>query len=70
MELDVCQSLCQAICDHLIGWDVGKLDPFGSHLIADIMVLNVDVFCSRMENRIVGQGYGALVVSFQWQGDA
>ena len=30
------------------------------------MVLDIDMFSSRMEDRVVGQGYGSLVIAFQW----
>lgn len=70
MESDVRQGLCQAVCNHLLGWIVGELDPFRSHSVTDVVVLEVDVFCPRMKDRVVGESYGALVVTLQWNGNA
>lgn len=55
VEFCVCQRLCQAVCNHLGGGHVGQLDSFRSNLISDIVVLDVNMLCSRVENRIVCQ---------------
>ncbi len=33
------------------------------------MVLNIDVFRLRVEDRVAGQPYGSLVIAFQWDDD-
>lgn len=49
MKLDISQRFGQAISNHLLRWDVGQLDYPGGHLIIHIMVLDIDVFCPRVE---------------------
>lgn len=49
MERDVGQSFREAD-NHLFRWDVGLLDSLGCNLIADVMMLDVDVLRPRMED--------------------
>ena len=65
MELEVGQSFCKAVSNHLFRWDVGQLDSLGCNLIADVMVLDVDVLGPRMEDWVVCQRYRPLIVTFQ-----
>lgn len=55
VELDVCQGLCKAVGNHLVGWNVGKLDSSCSHLVTDVVVLDVDMLRPGMEDRVVCQ---------------
>lgn len=57
MELDVGQRFCKAVSNHLLRSDVGQLNSLRSHLIADVMMLDVNMLCPRMEYWIVGQRY-------------
>lgn len=57
VEFDISQCFCKAVGNHLISWNVGQLDSLCSHLIADVVVLNVSVFCLRVEDRVVGHCY-------------
>ena len=43
MKFDMGQSLRKTVCDHLIGWNIGEFDPLQSHLVADVMMLDIDV---------------------------
>lgn len=49
IELDIGQRFCKAICNYLFNWNVEKLDSLGGYLIADIMMLDIDMFCARVE---------------------
>ena len=57
VEFDMGQCLCKAVGNHLISWNVGQLNSLCSHLIADVVVLNVNLLYPRVENRVVGQYY-------------
>lgn len=60
------QSLGQAVSNHFIGWHVREVNPSSGYLISDIVVLDVDMLRSRVEDRVVGESDGALIVSPQW----
>lgn len=47
------QRLCQAVSYHLAGRDVGELDPLSRNFVTDIMMLNINVFGSSVEHRIM-----------------
>ena len=68
MEFDVGESLCKAVCNHLVSWNVREFDPFRGH-VTDVVVLDIDVFGPRVEDRIMGQSHRSLVVTFQWDDD-
>lgn len=57
MELDVCQRFCEAISNHFFRWNVRKLDSLRGYFISDVMVLDIDVFCPRVEYWVVCQSY-------------
>ena len=64
-KLDVGEDFCKPVGNHLFGRDIRKLDFLCSYLISNVVVLDVDVLRSRMEDWIVSQSYGPLVVAFQ-----
>ena len=69
MELDMGQSFCKAISNHLFRSDVRQLNSLGCNLIADVIVLDVDALGPRMEDWVVCQRYRPLIVTFQRNDD-
>ena len=59
VEFNVGQCLCKAIGNHLISWYVRKYDSLCSYFITNVVVLNIDMFCTKVENRVLG----ALLIS-------
>ena len=53
VELDVCQGLPEAVSNHLISWNVGELDSSCSHLVTDVVMLDIDMFCLGVEDKVV-----------------
>ncbi len=51
MEFDVSESLCKAVCNHLVGWNVREFDSLRGHLVTDVVVLDIDVFAGGAENQ-------------------
>lgn len=49
-ELALGKSFCQAVGNHLRGWDVGQVDSSRGYLVFDVMMLDVDVLGSCMED--------------------
>lgn len=70
MEFDVRQGLCQAVCNHLLSWNVRELDSFRGHFVTDIVMLDVNMLCSGVEDGVVSKSYGALIVTLQRDGNA
>lgn len=52
-KLDVDEGFYKPIGNYLFGWDVQKLDSFWSYLISNIVVLDINMLCFRMEDWIV-----------------
>ena len=55
VELEVCQGLREAVGHHLVSWNVGELDSSCSHLITDVVVLDIDMLRLGVEDRVVCQ---------------
>lgn len=55
VEFCIYQSLDQAVCNHLSDAHVGQFDLSCSDLVSDIMVLDVNVLGSGMEDKFVLQ---------------
>ena len=55
IEFDMEQSFCKTVSNYRFRWDVGHVDPLRCNLIPDIMMLDVDFLCPRMEDWIVCQ---------------
>lgn len=70
MKSDMRQGLGQAVYNHLLGWNVREFNPFRSYFITDVMMLDVNMLRPGVENRIICKRYGALVITFQWDGNA
>ncbi len=45
VELDVCKSLREAVGNNLVSWNIGELDSSCSHLVTDVVVLDIDILC-------------------------
>ncbi len=55
VELDVCQGLREAVGYHLVSWNVEELDSSCSHLVTDVVMLDIDMFCPGVKDRVVCQ---------------
>ena len=58
-----CERLCKSICRHLIGRHVVKVDMIRSNLLANVVVLDINVFRLLMILRVLSEVKGALIVS-------
>ena len=52
-EFDICQYFCEVLGNNLFFGDIGQLDFFYSQLIMDIVVLDIDILSSKVEDWIV-----------------
>lgn len=68
MELCVGQGFCQPVYNHLRSWNVLEVDLPSSHFIRNIVVLNVNMFCSSVIDKVIGKGNGSLIVIFERDG--
>ncbi len=55
VELDVCQGLREAVGHHLVSGNVEELDSSFYHLVTDVLVLDIDILCLGVEDRVVCQ---------------
>lgn len=53
MKLDVCQSLCKVVGNHLVSWNIKKFNSSCSYLITDVVVLDINILCSKVKDKIV-----------------
>ena len=65
MKFCVGQRFGQAISNHLGGGHVHQFYLSGRYLILNVIMLGVDMLCFGVENWIVRQGNGALIVAFE-----
>ena len=63
MELCVCESLHQAVCIHLVAWNVLEVDSPSCYFVTD-----VDVFCLGVIDWVVGKSNKALIITFERDG--
>ena len=59
------QKLGHVVGNHLVSRHVSKVDFSSNYLISDIMILDVNVLCLRMEDGVVDESNRALIISFQ-----
>lgn len=59
------QRFSEAVGDYLVSRYIREVNSTSGYLISDVVVLDIDVFDSRMKDWIVGKGNRALVVTFQ-----
>ena len=65
VELRVGEGFCQLVCNHLWCWNVLEIDSLSSYFIANLVLLDVNVFFLSVIERIVGKGDGSLIVTFE-----
>lgn len=53
IEPDICQEIYKAIGNHLVNWNIGKLNSSCSYLITNVVVLDINMFCPGIQNMIV-----------------
>lgn len=70
IELDIGQRLYKAISDLLLNRDIRKFDSLDSYLIADVVVLNINLLYLRVEDWVIPQCYRSLIIAFQWDNDS
>lgn len=61
-ELALGKSFCQAVGNHLRGWDVGQVDSSREYLVSDVIMLDVDVLGSCMEDWIMSKCSRSLII--------
>ena len=50
VEFNVGQGFYKVVYNHLIGWDVLKFDPLWTYFITDVIVLDINMICSWIED--------------------
>ena len=50
MEFDMCQGLGESVGNHFVGRNVRKLDLFGCNFVTNIVILDIYVLCSGVED--------------------
>ena len=63
------ESFCQPVCDYLRGWNVLEIDSPSSYFVTNVLVLDVDVLCLSVIDRVLDKYNGPLVVIFQGERD-
>lgn len=66
VELDIGESFYKPISDHLFSRVIQEFDFFWSYLISNIVMLDINIFYSWVEDWIVSQSYKPLFVTFYW----
>lgn len=65
VEFCIRQKLGQAVSNHLVNGHIGKVNSSNSYFVSDVMVLDIDVLCLRIEDRILSKSNGDLIVFSQ-----
>lgn len=53
VELNICQGFCKIVDNHLISWNIRKLNSSYFYFITNIVVLNINILCLKMQDKIV-----------------
>jgi hypothetical protein len=67
--LDGCQWLCHAVCDHLRGWDEDNGDFATVHLLANKVMLDINMLCALVILGILSERKTTLIVPIKLSGD-
>lgn len=59
------QKLDQAIGNHFVSEYVGDVNFSSSYLVLDIVMLDIDMFCLRVEDKVMSKSNESLIVSSQ-----
>ena len=62
------ESFCQPVCDHFRVWNMLEIDLPSSHFVTIIVLLDIDMLCSSVIDRIVDKGNESLIVTFERDG--
>lgn len=65
VELCMRQRLGLAVGNHIVNKHVNEVDSSNSYLVSNVMMLDINLLCLRVKNRIVNKSNGALIVSSQ-----
>lgn len=65
IELYVGKGFCQPVYHHLRDWNVLEVDLPSSYFIINVMMLNINVFCLSIIERVVGKNDRSLIVTFE-----
>lgn len=69
MELCVGKGFCQSLHNHLRGGNILKIDLLSSHFVILVVMLNINIPCSNVIDKIMSESNEFLIVSFARDGN-
>lgn len=64
VEFGIYQRLNETVGNYFVSGYIYEIDSTSGYLISDIMILNINVFGSRIKDWVVGKSNQALIVAF------
>lgn len=68
MKLRIGESFCQLVRNYLEVWSVLEVDLPSSHCVTNLVILDVNMLCSSVIDKIISKGDGSLIVVLERDG--